>query len=67
MQKTRIIVLEDGADLLRDEVVREPLPSTELVEFRGPDPGLVAWREACERDAERMAGTKYLPPGRRAA
>jgi len=60
MYRERIIVAEDGADLLRDLVVREPAPSTELA-FAGTGPGRGEWERAREVEVG------YLPPRARAA
>lgn len=60
--KERIVVFEDGADLLRETVVREPRPMLALMPmFEAVGPGRGAWEEAQRVEAE------YLPPARRAA
>lgn len=61
-QRERIVVFEDGADLLREAVVRESAPSTELTEWRGCG----AERGAYEEQAQRVT-VEYVPPGSRAA
>ncbi len=59
MVKERIIVIEDGADLLRDAVVREGVhfEVLDLVEWRGTGPSRGDW-ESCHLPVE------YIPPGR---
>jgi hypothetical protein len=58
--RERIIVFEDGADLLREAVLREPAPSTELVEWRG------CGAERGEYEA-REVSVEYLAPSARGA
>lgn len=58
MQRERIIIYEDGADLLRDAVVRESqrlaLPE---VAFRGTGPERGDWE-----DCMRPVTAVYIPP-----
>lgn len=57
--RERIIINDEGDDLLRETVTREVVPSTELV-FAGTGPA------RGEYEARELA-VEYLPPRRRAA
>lgn len=62
MQRERIVVFEDGADLTADVVVREPAPLVALMPVFVP---VGAGREEYDRAAAVEA--EYLPPRARAA
>lgn len=59
MPKERIIVIEDGADLLRDAVVREGVHfiALDMVPWRGTGPARGDWEEC-------QLPVFYIPPGR---
>lgn len=59
--RERIVVNEDGADLLREMVTREASPSTDLAEWAGTGPARGEWEAANDVRVE------YLRPTRRAA
>ncbi len=57
--RERLIINDEGADLLREVVTREAAPSTELAEWRGTGPDRGAWEEA-------QVEVEYIAPGRTA-
>lgn len=62
MQRERIIVTEDGADLSRDVVTREPAPLLALMPvFEAVGSGRGEW------EAARAVEVEYIAPGERAA
>lgn len=55
----RIVIHDEGADLLRETVTREAAPSAELAQWRGCGPARGEYEAAAE--------VEYLRPTRRAA
>ena len=60
--RTRIVIIEDGADLLREAVTREPIPSTDTTPWAGTGPGRGEWEAECSVNDGRAA----IQPGRAA-
>ena len=56
--RERLVVIDEGFDLLREAVTREAAPSTELAEWRGCGP---------ERGEYEAQGVEYIAPEGRVA